>query len=170
MSCEPVASTSAALRAHLRHLRLKTLVARVHTMQLMAKFTLARRLCESEYLKGSIDRCGSFGLITKYASGTAELKMLNLTEAQVRKMCGYCKLTVVDLCRIAIGPLQLGNLRQGEVRNLSQAELDNMMSAVGGWNIVEQKECESLSSRLQRPETLSTEEKAKIQEYLSEKG
>lgn len=45
---------------------------------------------------------------------------------QVRKMCEQAGLTVKRLCRISEGPLKLGNLRSGQWRALSRAEIASL--------------------------------------------
>ena len=47
---------------------------------------------------------------------------------QIRKMCEKCSLTVMSLCRIRIGEIELGNLPSGEWRYLSEGELEYLKS------------------------------------------
>lgn len=46
---------------------------------------------------------------------------------QIRKMCAQCGLKVIRLCRIREGSLELGELRPGKWRRLTQAELRALM-------------------------------------------
>lgn len=42
---------------------------------------------------------------------------------QIRRMCEMCELTVMRLCRVAVGDITLGSLRQGQWRYLTAAEV-----------------------------------------------
>lgn len=42
---------------------------------------------------------------------------------QIRRMCGVLGLNLVDLKRVAMGPIQLGNLRPGKSRELTSQEV-----------------------------------------------
>ncbi|MBS0384397.1 MAG: rRNA pseudouridine synthase [Proteobacteria bacterium] len=48
---------------------------------------------------------------------------------QIRRMCDLVGLEVSDLLRIRIGPLRLGNLREGKWRRLSEAERATLIRA-----------------------------------------
>jgi len=48
---------------------------------------------------------------------------------QIRRMAALCGRTVVQLHRVAIGPLQLGDLAVGAVRHLTPAELQALRAA-----------------------------------------
>ncbi len=50
---------------------------------------------------------------------------------QIRRMCERVGLTVRDLCRVHIGPLQLGRVKEGEWRELSAREEAQLAQAVG---------------------------------------
>ncbi len=50
---------------------------------------------------------------------------------QIRRMCRDLGLTVLKLVRVALGPLVLGGLKPGQVRPLSERELDELRRAVG---------------------------------------
>ena len=50
---------------------------------------------------------------------------------QVRRMVDAVGNRVLDLRRIAFGPLRLGNLREGQSRRLSSAEVEELRSAAG---------------------------------------
>jgi 23S rRNA pseudouridine2604 synthase len=51
---------------------------------------------------------------------------------QIRRMCELVELQVVDLLRLRIGPLRLGDLPQGRWRGLAAAEREALMAAAGG--------------------------------------
>lgn len=60
--------------------------------------------------------------------------LMRLTEGknrQIRRMCERVGLDVADLCRIAIGPLGLGELPEGKWRELKPAEEAALAKAVG---------------------------------------
>lgn len=82
-------------------------------------------------------------------------------------MMGHCSLTVVDLKRVSIGGVQLGNLEQGEMRQLTYDEIDSLYRKFGGWDIIEADAKASIESRLERPETLTEAEREKIRQYLA---
>ncbi len=48
---------------------------------------------------------------------------------QIRRMCEYLKLTVVQLKRLRIGPITLGNLKPGDFRVLTIKEIDALKHA-----------------------------------------
>jgi 23S rRNA pseudouridine2604 synthase len=48
---------------------------------------------------------------------------------QIRRMCELVGLEVVDLIRVRIGPLQLGDLPEGKWRHLTDAERDALVAA-----------------------------------------
>ncbi|HLL60826.1 MAG TPA: pseudouridine synthase [Candidatus Nitrosocosmicus sp.] len=45
---------------------------------------------------------------------------------QIRRMCGLLGLDLIDLKRISIGPIELGNLRPGQSRKLTKQEVDEL--------------------------------------------
>lgn len=47
---------------------------------------------------------------------------------QIRRMCGQLGLTVTSLKRIRIGPLTLGDMQPGDSRQLSQAEIKELLN------------------------------------------
>ena len=49
----------------------------------------------------------------------------------IRRLCEEVGHPVIDLARTSIGPIQLGNLRPGSLRELSRDELGRLYSAVG---------------------------------------
>ena len=49
---------------------------------------------------------------------------------QIRKMCESQSLTVLRLCRIAIGDLKLGNLAPGKWRYLTKTQVDYLKGSV----------------------------------------
>ncbi len=48
---------------------------------------------------------------------------------QIRRMCELVELEVVDLVRVRIGPLELGDLPEGKWRHLTAAERDALIAA-----------------------------------------
>lgn len=66
--------------------------------------------------RGKADRAG-----VEYSS--VEFTLSEGRNRQIRKMCEKVGLTVMSLCRIRIGEIELGNLSPGEWRYLSEGEL-----------------------------------------------
>ena len=66
--------------------------------------------------RGKIDRAG-----VEYSS--LEFTLSEGRNRQIRKMCDKCGLTVMSLCRVRIGEIELGNLPSGEWRYLTEGEL-----------------------------------------------
>ena len=66
--------------------------------------------------RGKRDRQGN-----EYSS--LEFTLQEGRNRQIRKMCEKCSLTVMNLCRIRIGEIELGNLEPGKWRYLSEGEL-----------------------------------------------
>jgi len=56
-----------------------------------------------------------------------EIKIHEGRNRQVRKMCALCDFKVINLKRIAIGNVRLGDLRSGMWRELSTAEIQELM-------------------------------------------
>ena len=50
---------------------------------------------------------------------------------QIRKMCESCGYKVIFLKRVAVGSLKLGELKAGQYRTLTQAEVDALMKEAG---------------------------------------
>lgn len=50
---------------------------------------------------------------------------------QIRKMCESCGYKVIFLKRVAVGSLKLGELKAGQYRALTQAEVDMLMKEAG---------------------------------------
>ncbi|MBR6917598.1 MAG: rRNA pseudouridine synthase [Clostridia bacterium] len=71
--------------------------------------------------RGKIDRSGC-----EYSA--LEFTLHEGRNRQIRKMCEKCSLTVMSLCRIRIGEIELGNLPSGEWRYLSEGELEYLKS------------------------------------------
>jgi 23S rRNA pseudouridine2605 synthase len=49
---------------------------------------------------------------------------------QIRRMCRALVMKVIDLVRVAIGALELGDLKRGECRRLSKAEVASLRSQI----------------------------------------
>jgi 16S rRNA U516 pseudouridylate synthase RsuA-like enzyme len=49
----------------------------------------------------------------------------------VRRLFAAAGLKVTDLCRVAVGPVQLGRLREGQARPLNAVEERALYGAVG---------------------------------------
>lgn len=60
-----------------------------------------------------------------------QLTMAEGRKREVRRLCSAVGLTVVDLLRIAIGPLHLGRLREGMARPLASKEEQRLYEAAG---------------------------------------
>jgi 23S rRNA pseudouridine2605 synthase len=63
--------------------------------------------------------------------GLLEIAMGEGRKRQVRRMCEAVGHRVVELERVAFGPLRLGQLPAGESRRLSAAEVDRLRKAAG---------------------------------------
>ena len=61
------------------------------------------------------------------AKCSAEISIYEGRNRQIRKMCEAIGCPVLQLKRISIGPLKLGNLPRGKYRNLSQGELNQLL-------------------------------------------
>ena len=67
-------------------------------------------------------------------SADATLIELTIHEGRnriIRRLCEEVGHPVIDLARTSIGPIQLGNLRPGQTRELTRDELGRLYSAVG---------------------------------------
>lgn len=65
------------------------------------------------------------------AGEVVELTMAEGRKREVRRLFAALGLRVVDLCRVAVGPVQLGHLREGQARPLTPAEQRSLYEAVG---------------------------------------
>ena len=68
---------------------------------------------------------------TGQAGTLLEMTLHQGLNRQIRRMCRDLGLTVLRLVRVAQGPLQLGVMRPGEVRELTPAETTALRRAVG---------------------------------------
>jgi len=50
---------------------------------------------------------------------------------QIRRMCRDLGLTILRLCRVGVGPLELGDLKSGKWRPLTPAEIQALKSSLG---------------------------------------
>jgi 23S rRNA pseudouridine2605 synthase len=67
-------------------------------------------------------------------SADASLIELTIHEGRnriIRRLCEEVGHPVIDLARTSIGPIQLGNLKPGQTRELTRDELGRLYSAVG---------------------------------------
>ncbi|TMC49716.1 MAG: rRNA pseudouridine synthase [Chloroflexi bacterium] len=65
------------------------------------------------------------------ADDVLEVLMAEGRKREVRRLCAAAGLQVLDLERIAIGPLRLGRLRPGDWRRLTARELGELYAAAG---------------------------------------
>ena len=63
--------------------------------------------------------------------GVVELTLREGRKRQVRRMCEAVGHRVVELRRVAFGPLRLGDLREGSHRRLTAAEVERLRAAAG---------------------------------------
>ncbi len=68
---------------------------------------------------------------TRGGTRTVDVTMGEGRKREVRRLCAGAGMTVLDLTRTAVGPLQLGPLREGEHRELTASELGALRAAVG---------------------------------------
>jgi pseudouridine synthase len=93
------------------------------TSNQMAKLAVGIRLGDSLTLPAKVERI------------KPNLMRMRITEGrnrQIRRMCERIGLEVTDLRRVAIGPLQLGRLPEGQWRELNEVEERNLHLAVRG--------------------------------------
>jgi 23S rRNA pseudouridine2605 synthase len=65
------------------------------------------------------------------SDSVVEVVMAEGRKREVRRLFAAVGLEVQDLVRIAVGPLQLGDLREGDSRPLRNAELSSLRAAAG---------------------------------------
>jgi 23S rRNA pseudouridine2605 synthase len=91
-----------------------------------------RRLTEGVRLDDGPARALSARAAGTWRAGdVVELTMAEGRKREVRRLFAAVGLRVVDLCRIAVGPLHLGHLREGHARPLTPAEQRGLYEAVG---------------------------------------
>jgi len=91
-----------------------------------------RRLVEGVHLEDGLARAlrVHHGGTTRHGE-VVELTMAEGRKREVRRLFAAVGLRVVDLCRTAVGPVQLGHLREGQARPLSAQEHRALYEAVG---------------------------------------
>ncbi|HTY38153.1 MAG TPA: pseudouridine synthase [Bacteroidota bacterium] len=68
--------------------------------------------------------------VTQISPGVVEISIAEGRNRQLRRMMEALGHEVVSLKRISIGPLSLGDLKEGECRELAKAEVDALKQAV----------------------------------------
>lgn len=90
-----------------------------------------RRSLQHVYIDGRKTAPAEVRVLTKEEGRVVmEIVIREGRNRQVRKMCESVGLEVARLKRTAIGPLRLGMLKPGEVRQLSKEELRAIRAAV----------------------------------------
>ena len=70
--------------------------------------------------------------VRRLRSGELELTIHEGRKRQVRRMCAAVGHPVLDLRRVAFGPLRLGDLPPGAHRRLTAAEVERLRRAAAG--------------------------------------
>jgi len=97
-----------------------------------ARAAALRRIVEGVHLDDGPARA-----LEAHAAGTTrtgdvvEVTMAEGRKREVRRLFAAAGLRVTDLCRVAIGPVHLGHLREGQARPLTPAELRALYEAAG---------------------------------------
>lgn len=93
------------------------------TSNQMAKLAAGIRLGDTLTLPAQVERIKPFQMRMHITEGR---------NRQIRRMCERIGLEVTDLCRSAIGPVQLGRLPEGQWRELNEVEERKLHLAVRG--------------------------------------
>ena len=113
--------------AHPKHHVEKTYVA--HVRGIVGKGAL-RRLCDGVMIRDGMTAPAKVRVLCQEDAGSVlELKIHEGRNRQVRRMCQAVGHPVLQLQRVAIGPLQLGDLPLGGWRMLSDVELAELCRA-----------------------------------------
>ncbi|MBO4364718.1 MAG: rRNA pseudouridine synthase, partial [Eggerthellaceae bacterium] len=116
--------------AHPKHHVVKTYVAHVHGK--VSKQAI-RKLCEGVMIRDGMTAPAQVRVLRDEATGSVlELKIHEGRNRQVRRMCQAVGHPVIQLERVAMGPLQLGNLPVGSWRMLSPQEIFDLRRAALG--------------------------------------
>lgn len=84
-------------------------------------------LKEGVFIEGRKIKPRRFQLLRKVPDGYVyEVEIKEGLKREIRKMVSYMGSHVVRLIRIAFGPLRLGDLKPGEIRPLTEAELEEL--------------------------------------------
>ena len=81
-----------------------------------------KRMSGGIYLK-ELDRTTKKCVVEKISDKTFRIILTQGLNRQIRRMCGYFDIDVVSLKRVRIMNIMLGNMRPGELKELSQSEL-----------------------------------------------
>ena len=80
-------------------------------------------LCSPIAIDTHIVKASSARLVERFKDGgIISISIIEGRNRQIRKMCSFCGLDVVSLKRVSIGALELGSLKTGEWRHLTEAE------------------------------------------------
>jgi 23S rRNA pseudouridine2605 synthase len=102
------------------------------TVEARATPTALRRAVDGVALDDGPARALEARLLTTTRAGdVVELTMAEGRKREVRRLLAAVGLPVTDLCRVAVGPLTLGHLREGHARPLTGAEHRALYESVG---------------------------------------
>ena len=114
---------------HPKHHVVKTYVAKVKGRANAKQVGMLR---EGVQIHGGITAPAKVRILREEKQGSVlEIKIHEGRNRQVRRMCSAVNLPVLQLERVAIGPLTLGRLEQGSWRLVTQEELDGLIKAIG---------------------------------------
>lgn len=106
---------------HPKHEVVKTYVARIKGKPSSKSLNAFRNGLD---IDGYVTAKASIKILKSYSNSTlVEVKIHEGKNRQIRKMCEKISHPVIDLKRIAMGIIQLGNLEEGKWRYLSDREL-----------------------------------------------
>ncbi len=88
---------------------------------------------------------------------------------QIRSMCHVLGLAVQALHRVAIGPVELGDMAEGDVRRLGDEEVSELWRICGGRDRVKERRCVALV-RLARKHRDEGEPHTRLESWLEKNG
>jgi 23S rRNA pseudouridine2605 synthase len=125
-------TSDGALSLRLTHPSHGVLKRYLVTVKARATVKAIRHLLSGVALEDGFARAAEARLVDHGRLGdVVEIAMAEGRKREVRRLCAACGLPVVDLQRVAIGPLRLGRLLEGAARPLSVPELGSLYASVG---------------------------------------
>lgn len=98
-----------------------------------------------------------------------EIEIEESRSKQIRSMCHVLGLVVQELHRVAIGPIELGDMIEGDVRRLGDEEVTELWRLCGGRARVRERRCMALA-RLARKHRDEGEPHERLESWLEKQG
>ena len=100
---------------------------KIYHVTVRGRLTDVPKLCEPIEIEGKMTRPAKVSTLAKKSDGAVlEVRISEGRNRQVRRLCECAGLEVSRLKRVSLGTLKLGNLRSGQWRYLTDAEVKSL--------------------------------------------